>query len=162
MSNYLIKIGNLYYAGEKDYQIEKGYLDRQHPRILIKLNKFDNNATQFASEKYAREVADKLKFKCTVVKSTEQEERKPNVEYLKSPEVVADALKAIIDEFGERKARELLMVSEHTFDKILNGQADKVWFRLIITTLKTMMDLGRREVQMYMNFRKDLEYRAKV
>ena len=162
MSNYLIKIGNLYYAGEKDYQIEKGYLDRQHPRILIKLNKFDNNATQFASEKYAREVADKLKFKCTVVKSTEQEERKPNVEYLKSPEVVADALKAIIDEFGERKARELLMVSEHTFDKILNGQADKVWFRLIITTLKTMMDLGRREVQMYMNFRKDLEDRAKV
>ena len=162
MSNYLIKIGNLYYAGTHDFTTEQGYLDRQHPRVLIKLNKFDFNATQFASEKYAREVADKLKFKCTVVKSAEQEERKPSIEYLKSPAVVADALQAIIDEFGERKARELLMVSNHTFDKILNGQADKVWYRLIVNTLKTMINLGRREVQMYMNYRKDLEYRAKV
>lgn len=161
MSNYLIKIGNLYYAGTHDFTTEQGYLDRQHPRVLIKLNKFDFNATQFASEKYAREVADKLKFKCTVVKSAEQEERKPSVEYLKSPAVVSDALQAIIDEFGERKARELLMVSNHTFDKILNGNADKVWFRLILNTLKTMINLGRREVQMYMNYRKDLEYKVK-
>lgn len=161
MSNYLIKIGNLYYAGTHDFTTEQGYLDRQHPRVLIKLNKFDFNATQFASEKYAREVADKLKFKCTVVKSAEQEERKPSVEYLKSPAVVSDALQAIIDEFGERKARELLMVSNHTFDKILNGNADKVWFRLILNTLKTMINLGHREVQMYMNYRKDLEYKVK-
>ena len=161
MSNYLIKIGNLYYAGTHDFAAEQGYLDRQHPRVLIKLNKFDFNATQFASEKYAREVADKLKFKCTVVKSAEQEERKPSVEYLKSPAVVADALQAIIDEFGERKARELLMVSNHTFDKILNGRADDVWFRLILNTLKTMINLGRREVQMYMNYRRELEYKLK-
>lgn len=161
MSNYLIKIGNLYYAGEKDYQVEKGYLDRQHPRILIKLNKYDSNATQFASEKYAREVADKLKFKCTVVKSAEQEERKPSVEYLKSPEVVADALRAIIDVFGERKARELLRVSEHTFDKILDGQADKVWDNLILNTLKTMINLGHRELQMYANQRKYLAYKVR-
>lgn len=161
MSNYLIKIGNLYYAGVHDYISEKGYLDRQHPRVLIKLNKFDFNATQFASEKYAREVADKLKFKCTVVKCGEQEQKKPDVEYLKSPAVVTDALQAIIDEFGERKARELLMVSNYTFDKILNGQADDVWFRLIINTLKTMINLGRREVQMYMNYRKDLAYKVK-
>lgn len=161
MSNYLIKIGNLYYAGTHDFTTEQGYLDRQHPRVLIKLNKFDFNATQFASEKYAREVADKLKFKCTVVKSAEQEERKPDIEYLKSPAVVADALQAIIDEFGERKARELLMVSNHTFDKILNGRADDVWFRLILNTLKTMINLGRREVQMYMNYRRDLEYKVK-
>lgn len=161
MSNYLIKIGNLYYAGMHDFNAEKGYLDRQHPRMLIKLNKFDFNATQFASEKYAREVADKLKFKCTVVRAQGQQETKPDVEYLKSPAVVADALQAIIDEFGERKARELLMVSNHTFDKILNGQADKVWYRLILNTLKTMINLGRREVQMYMNYRKDLEYKVK-
>lgn len=51
MSNYLIKIGNLYYAGTHDFTTEQGYLDRQHPRVLIKLNKFDFNATQFASEK---------------------------------------------------------------------------------------------------------------
>lgn len=161
MSNYLIKIGNLYYAGMHDFNAEKGYLDRQHPRVLIKLNKFDFNATQFASEKYAREVADKLKFKCTVVRAQGQQETKPDVEYLKSPAVVADALQAIIDEFGERKARELLMVSNHTFDKILNGQADKVWYRLILNTLKTMINLGRREVQMYMNYRKDLAYKVK-
>lgn len=161
MSNYLIKIGNLYYAGTHDFNAEKGYLDKRHPRVLIKLNKFDFNATQFASEKYAREVADKLKFKCTVVRAQGPQETKPDVEYLKSPAVVADALQAIIDEFGERKARELLMVSNFTFDKILNGQADKVWFRLILNTLKTMINLGRREVQMYMNYRKDLEYKAK-
>ena len=161
MSNYLIKIGNLYYAGTHDFTAEKGYLDRQHPRVLIKLNKFDFNATQFASEKYAREVADKLKFKCTVVRAQEQQETKPDVEYLKSPAVVADALQAIIDEFGERKARELLMVSNRTFDKILDGRADDVWFRLILNTLKTMINLGRREVQMYMNYRKDLEYKVK-
>lgn len=161
MSNYLIKIGNLYYAGTHDYTAGQGYLDRQHPRVLIKLNKFDFNATQFASEKYAREVADKLRLKCTVVKSAEQEDQKPSVEYLKSPEVVADALKAIIDEYGERKARELLMVSNYTFDKILNGQADKVWFRLILNTLKTMINLGHRELQMYANHRKDLEYKVK-
>mgnify|MGYP001002599697 CR=1 FL=1 len=161
MSNYLIKIGNLYYAGTHDYKAEQGYLDRQHPRVLIKLNKFDFNATQFASEKYAREVAEKLKLKCTVVKGGEQEQKKPDVEYLKSPAVVADALQAIIDEFGERKARELLMVSTYTFDKILNGQADDVWFRLIVNTLKTMINLGRREVQMYMNYRKDLAYKVK-
>lgn len=161
MSNYLIKIGNLYYAGTHDFNAEKGYLDKRHPRVLIKLNKFDFNATQFASEKYAREVADKLKFKCTVVKGGEQEQKKPDVEYLKSPAVVADALQAIIDEFGERKARELLMVSTYTFDKILNGRADDVWFRLILNTLKTMINLGRREVQMYMNYRKDLEYKVK-
>lgn len=53
------------------------------------------------------------------------------------------------------------MVSSYTFDKILNGQADDVWFRLIINTLKTMINLGRREVQMYMNYRKDLEYKVK-
>lgn len=161
MSNYLIKIGNLYYAGTHDFTAEKGYLDKRHPRVLIKLNKFDFNATQFASEKYAREVADKLKFKCTVVRAQGQQETKPDIEYLKSPAVVADALQAIIDEFGERKARELLMVSNHTFDKILNGNADKVWFRLILNTLKTMINLGRREVQMYMNYRKDLEYKVK-
>lgn len=161
MSNYLIKIGNLYYAGTHDFNAEKGYLDKRHPRVLIKLNKFDFNATQFASEKYAREVADKLKFKCTVVRAQGQQETKPDVEYLKSPAVVADALQAIIDEFGERKARELLMVSNHTFDKILNGRADDVWFRLILNTLKTMINLGRREVQMYMNYRKDLEYKVK-
>ena len=161
MSNYLIKIGNLYYAGTHDFNAEKGYLDKRHPRVLIKLNKFDFNATQFASEKYAREVADKLKFKCTVVRAQGQQETKPDIEYLKSPAVVADALQAIIDEFGERKARELLMVSNHTFDKILNGRADDVWFRLIVNTLKTMINLGRREVQMYMNYRKDLEYRVK-
>lgn len=161
MSNYLIKIGNLYYAGTHDFNAEKGYLDKRHPRVLIKLNKFDFNATQFASEKYAREVADKLKFKCTVVRAQGQQETKPDVEYLKSPAVVADALQEIIDEFGERKARELLMVSNHTFDKILNGRADDVWFRLILNTLKTMINLGRREVQMYMNYRKDLEYKVK-
>lgn len=161
MSNYLIKIGNLYYAGTHDFTAEQGYLDKRHPRVLIKLNKFDFNATQFASEKYAREVADKLRLKCTVVKSAEQEEQKPSVEYLKSPAVVADALQAIIDEFGERKARELLMVSNYTFDKILDGKADEVWFRLILNTLKTMMNLGRREVQMYMNYRRDLEYKLK-
>lgn len=161
MSNYLIKIGNLYYAGTHNYEAERGYLDRHHPRVLIKLNKFDFNATQFASEKYAREVADKLKFKCTVVRAQGQQETKPDVEYLKSPAVVADALKAIIDEFGERKARELLMVSSYTFDKILNGRADDVWFRLILNTLKTMINLGRREVQMYMNYRRDLEYKLK-
>ena len=161
MSNYLIKIGNLYYAGTHDFNAEKGYLDKRHPRVLIKLNKFDFNATQFASEKYAREVADKLKFKCTVVKAQGQQETKPDVEYLKSPAVVADALQAIIDEFGERKARELLMVSTYTFDKILNGQADDVWFRLIVNTLKTMINIGRREVQMYMNYRKDLAYKVK-
>lgn len=161
MSNYLIKIGNLYYAGTHDFNAEKGYLDKRHPRVLIKLNKFDFNATQFASEKYAREVADKLKFKCTVVRAQGQQETKPDIEYLKSPAVVADALQAIIDEFGERKARELLMVSNHTFDKILNGRADDVWFRLILNTLKTMINLGRREVQMYMNYRKDLEYKVK-
>ena len=161
MSNYLIKIGNLYYAGTHDYEAERGYLDRQHPRVLIKLNKFDFNATQFASEKYAREVADKLKLKCTVVRAQGPQETKPDIEYLKSPAVVADALQAIIDEFGERKARELLMVSNYTFDKILNGRADDVWFRLILNTLKTMINLGRREVQMYMNYRKDLEYKVK-
>lgn len=161
MSNYLIKIGNLYYAGTHDFTAEKGYLDKRHPRVLIKLNKFDFNATQFASEKYAREVADKLKFKCTVVRAQGQQETKPDVEYLKSPAVVADALQAIIDEFGERKARELLMVSNHTFDKILNGRADDVWFRLILNTLKTMINLGRREVQMYMDHRKYLEYRVR-
>lgn len=75
MSNYLIKIGNLYYAGTHDYTAEQGYLDKRHPRVLIKLNKFDFNATQFASEKYAREAADKLRLKCKVVKSAEQEER---------------------------------------------------------------------------------------
>ena len=91
MSNYLIKIGNLYYAGTHDFTTEQGYLDRQHPRVLIKLNKFDFNATQFASEKYAREVADKLKFKCTVVRLEGEEQKKPDVEYLKSPAVVADA-----------------------------------------------------------------------
>ena len=112
MSNYLIKIGNLYYAGAHDY-------------------------------------------------TAEQEERKPSVEYLKSPAVVADALQAIIDEYGERKARELLMVSNYTFDKILNGRADDVLFRLILNTLKTMINLGRREVQMYMNYRRDLEYKVK-
>jgi len=141
MSNYLIKFGNLYYAGTHDYKAEQGYLDRQHPRVLIKLNKFDFNATQFASEKYARDVTDKLKFKCSVVRLEGEEQKKPDVEYLKSPAVVADALQAIIDEFGERKARELLMVSNYTFDKILNGQADDVWFRLIINTLKTMINL---------------------
>ena len=161
MSNYLIKIGNLYYAGTHDFNAEKGYLDKRHSRVLIKLNKFDFNATQFASEKYAREVADKLKFKCTVVRAQGQQETKPDVEYLKSPAVVVDALQAIIDEFGERKARELLMVSNHTFDKILNGQADDVWFRLIVNTLKTMINLGRREVQMYMEHRKYLEYRVR-
>lgn len=161
MSNYLIKIGNLYYAGTHDFNAEKGYLDKRHPRVLIKLNKFDFNATQFASEKYAREVADKLKFKCTVVRAQGQQETKPDIEYLKSPAVVADALQAIIDEFGERKARELLMVSNCTFDKILNGRADDVWFRLILNTLKTMINLGRREVQMYMNYRRDLEYKVK-
>lgn len=161
MSNYLIKIGNLYYAGTHDFNAEKGYLDKRHPRVLIKLNKFDFNATQFASEKYAREVADKLKFKCTVVRAQGPQETKPDVEYLKSPAVVADALQAIIDEFGERKARELLMVSNYTFDKILNGRADEVWFRLILNTLKTMINLGRREVQMYMNYRKDLAYKVK-
>ena len=161
MSNYLIKIGNLYYAGTHDFNAEKGYLDKRHPRVLIKLNKFDFNATQFAREKYAREVADKLKFKCTVVRAQGQQETKPDVEYLKSPAVVADALQAIIDEFGERKARELLMVSNFTFDRILNGQADDVWFRLILNTLKTMINLGRREVQMYMNYRRDLEYKVK-
>lgn len=161
MSNYLIKIGNLYYAGTHDYEAERGYLDRRHPRLLIKLNKFDFNATQFASEKYAREVADKLRLKCTVVRAQSPQETKPDIEYLKSPAVVADALQAIIDEFGERKARELLKVSSLTFERILNGQADKVWHRLIVTTLKTMINLGRREVQMYMNYRKELAYRVK-
>lgn len=161
MSNYLIKIGNLYYAGTHDFTAEKGYLDKRHPRVLIKLNKFDFNATQFASEKYAREVADKLKFKCTVVRAQGPQETKPDVEYLKSPAVVADALQAIIDEFGERKARELLMVSNRTFDKMLDGRADDVWFRLILNALKTMINLGRREVQMYINYRKDLAYKVK-
>ena len=161
MSNYLIKVGNLFYSGTKNYEAQKGYLDKKHPKKLVVLNKFDFNATQFASEKYAREVADKLKFKCTVVRAQGQQETKPEVEYLKSPAVVADALQAIIDEFGERKARELLMVSSYTFDKILNGQADDVWFRLILNTLKTMINLGRREVQMYMNYRRDLEYKLK-
>ena len=85
MSNYLIKIGNLYYAGTHDFTTEQGYLDRQHPRMLIKLNKFDFNATQFASEKYAREVADKLKFKCTVVKCGEQEQKKTGRRIFKEP-----------------------------------------------------------------------------
>ena len=74
---------------------------------------------------------------------------------------MADALKAIIDEYGERKARELLMVSNYTFDKIFKRPNGQSMVQINFNTLKTMINLGHRELQMYANHRKDLEYKVK-
>lgn len=160
MSNYLIKVGNLFYSGTNNYEAQAGYLDKKHPKKLVVLNKFDFNAMIFPNKKEAQAVADSLKYVCEIIK-LRQPETKPDVDYLRSAEVAKDALQDIIDEYGERKARELLKVSNYTFDKVWKGQADEVWDQLIINTLKTMINLGHTELKMYMHHRKDLMYQQR-
>lgn len=59
MNEYIIKIDNHYYAGDKTYTM-RGYLDKKHPSKTIKLTRYDFKA--LAVDDY--EDAVKIKERC--------------------------------------------------------------------------------------------------
>jgi len=66
MNEYIVKIDNNYYAGDKIYSI-RGYMDKKHPSKTIKLTRYDFKA--LAVDDYE----DAVKIKERIDKETERD-----------------------------------------------------------------------------------------
>jgi len=60
MNEYIVKIDNNYYAGDKIYTI-RGYMDKKHPSKTIKLTRYDFKALAVDDYEDAVEIKERCK-----------------------------------------------------------------------------------------------------
>lgn len=162
MNEYIVKIDKYYYAGTNEYNV-RGYLDKQHPTKTIKLTKFDFKALSIDEYEDAVEVAERcknlgenieiLKLKKSVTVDT--------VKYFRSDKYLADILKEEQKKTPQRELRKELNIQDKTYYRILNGFAIEVYDRIIYNVGAELLKRGYKEVELYLQRRRELEYKKK-
>ena len=162
MNEYIVKIDKYYYAGTNEYNV-RGYLDKQHPTKTIKLTKFDFKALALDEYEDAVEVAERcknlgekieiLKIKKSVTVDT--------VKYFRSDKYLADILKEEQKKTPQRELRKELNIQDKTYYRILNGFAIEVYDRIIYNVCAEFLKRGYKEVELYLQRRRELEYKKK-
>lgn len=162
MNEYIVKIDKYYYAGTNEYNV-RGYLDKQHPTITIKLTKFDFKALALDEYEDAVEVAERCenlgeKIKILTVKKSVTVD---TVEYFRSDKYLADILKEEQKKTPQRELRKELNIQDKTYYRILNGFANEVYDQTIYSVCSEFLKRGYKEVELYLQARREMEYKKK-
>nr|DAX76635.1 MAG TPA: ATP-dependent target DNA activator B [Caudoviricetes sp.] len=162
MNEYIVKIDNNYYAGDKIYTI-RGYMDKKHPSKTIKLTRYDFKA--LAVDDY--EDAVKIKERCKKLgKHIEIFKVKKGVtvdtvKYFRSEKYLADVLREEQKKVPQPELRKALNISDRTYYRILNGFADQVYERIVYSVCAELIKRGYKELELYLKTRRELEYHKK-
>nr|DAN77305.1 MAG TPA: hypothetical protein [Caudoviricetes sp.] len=162
MNEYIVKIDKYYYAGTNEYNV-RGYLDKQHPTKTIKLTKFDFKALALDEYEDAVEVAERCKNLgekieiLTIKKSVTVD----TVKYFRSDKYLADILKEEQKKTPQRELQKELNIQGKTYYRILNGFAIEVYDRIIYNVGAELLKRGYKEVELYLQRRRELEYKKK-
>lgn len=162
MNEYIVKIDNNYYVGDKIYTI-RGYMDKKHPSKTIKLTRYDFKA--LAVDDY--EDAVKIKERCKKLgKKIEILKIKKNVtvdtvKYFRSEKYLADILKEEQKKTPQIELRKELNIKDKTYYRILNGFANEVYDRIIYNVCAEFLKRGYKEVELYLTRRREIEYQKK-
>lgn len=162
MNEYIVKIDKYYYAGTNEYNV-RGYLDKQHPTKTIKLTKFDFKALALDEYDDAVEVAERCKnlgekIEILTVKKAVTVD---SVKYFRSDKYLADILKEEQKKTPQRELRKELNIQDKTYYRILNGFAIEVYDRIIYNVGAELLKRGYKEVELYLQRRRELEYKKK-
>lgn len=162
MNEYIVKIDKYYYAGTNEYNV-RGYLDKQHPTKTIKLTKFDFKALAIDEYEDAVEVAELCKnlgekIEILAVKKAVTVD---SVKYFRSDKYLADILKEEQKKTHQRELRKELNIQDKTYYRILNGFAIEVYDRIIYNVCAEFLNRGYKEVELYLQRRRELEYKKK-
>lgn len=162
MNEYIVKIDNNYYAGDKIYTI-RGYMDKKHPRKTIKLTRYDFKA--LAVDDY--EDAVKIKERCKnlgekiEILTLKKAVTVDSVKYFRSDKYLADILKEEQKKTPQRELRKELNIQDKTYYRILNGFANEVYDKTIYSVCSEFLKRGYKEVELYLKARRELEYHKK-
>lgn len=154
MNEYIVKIGNMYLKSEKSYKNQMGYLDKKHPENTAVLTKFDFKAKTFETKEEAMKVAEKYKMDFEIIEIHKEIQVK-DVEYYRSEQALADAIREGIKNYGYEPLQKMLKISESTFYKLLNGKADSVYERITINVCQELVKLGHEDLRMYITKRRE-------
>lgn len=162
MNEYIVKIDNNYYAGDKIYTI-RGYMDKKHPRKTIKLTRYDFKA--LAVDDY--EDAVKIKERCKnlgkkiEILKIKKRVTVDTVKYFRSEKYLADILKEEQKKTPQIELRKELNIKDKTYYRILNGFANEVYDRIIYSVCDEFLKRGYKEVELYLTRRREIEYQKK-
>lgn len=162
MNEYIVKIDNHYYAGDKTYTM-RGYLDKKHPSKTIKLTRYDFKALVVDDYESAVEVAERCKnlgekIEILTVKKAVTVD---SVKYFRSDKYLADILKEEQKITPQRELRKELNIQDKTYYRILNGFANEVYDQTIYSVCSEFLKRGYKEVELYLKTRRELEYHKK-
>lgn len=162
MNEYIVKIDKYYYAGTNEYNV-RGYLDKQHPTRTIKLTKFDFKALALDEYEDAVEIAERCKnlgekIEILTIKKAVTVD---SVKYFRSDKYLADILKEEQKKTPQRELRKELNIQDKTYYRILNGFAIEVYDRIIYNVCAEFLKRGYKEVELYLQRRRELEYKKK-
>lgn len=162
MNEYIVKIDKYYYAGTNEYNV-RGYLDKKHPQKTIKLTKFDFKALALDEYEDAVEVAERCKnlgekIEILTIKKIVTVD---TVKYFRSDKYLADILKEEQKKTPQRELRKELNIQDKTYYRILNGFAIEVYDRIIYNVGAELLKRGYKEVELYLQYRRELEYKKK-
>ena len=162
MNEYIVKIGKYYYEGEKEYNL-RGYLDKQHPHKTIKLTKFDFKAVAFDEYEDAKAVAERCKNsdKSIEILKIHKGLTVDSVKYFRSDNYIGDVMREEQAKVSQKELRKALGIAERTYYKIMNGFASDVYISIVIKVCKELMKRGYKEVELYLQMKKEQEYRIK-
>ena len=154
MNEYIVKFGNMYFEAEKSYKNQMGYLDKNHPENTAVLTKFDFKAKTFETKEEALKIAEKYKMDFEIIEIHKEIQVK-DVEYYRSEQALADAIREEIKNYGYEPLQKMLKISEKTFYKMLNGQSDDVYERITINVCLELIKLGHEDLRMYIQKRRE-------
>nr|DAV68545.1 MAG TPA: ATP-dependent target DNA activator B [Caudoviricetes sp.] len=154
MNEYIVKFGNMYFEAEKSYKNQMGYLDKNHPENTAVLTKFDFKAKPFETKEEALKIAKKYKMDFEIIEIHKEIQVK-DVEYYRSEQALADAIREEIKNYGYEPLQKMLKISESTFYKLLNGKADSVYERITINVCQELVKLGHEGLRMYITKRRE-------
>lgn len=146
----IIKAGNYYVADSVDYSNYLGYLGRKHPKRTIKLTKFEMKAKVFGSVKEALKFTKNIKFEYELLYLLDDEKVVEKAKYLASNEIFNDCFSKMAHERGKDVVKNMLNITENTYDKLINGNIDYVPINNVLRIIKLMIALGYKELRTYL------------
>lgn len=156
MAKYIIKVGEYYVRGKKDYTQELGYLPSSHPKTTVIMDKFDFKAKQFNREIDAIKFAEKFSYAYQVIEIKDKEEQLEEGLGYCDGACVAQVFKKFVHDNGMSGTIELLQITPQTYEKLYEGRVDEIGNQSIIRILRLIVAKGYKEVSAYLNYRKEL------
>ena len=156
MAKYIIKVGEYYVRGKKDYTHELGYLPSSHPKTTVIMDKFDFKAKQFNREIEAIKFAEKFSYAYQVIEIKDEDEQLEEGLGYCSGDCVAKVFQKFVHDNGMSGTIEFLQITPQTYEKLYEGRVDEIGNQSIIRILRLIVAKGYKEVSAYLNYRKEL------